>query len=146
MPMRGIDDQYIYPLFNQGATASETIWPNTNGGPHTQTAKFIFGGVRIQDLLLDILHGDQAFEHAMIIDYWQFLDLVTMQAVAGLLQRGANRDGMQAFARHQFGDRAIDIRFEANIAVREDTDQLPMLGNRNNRDMEPFHHGQGFAQ
>ena len=55
----------------------------------------------------------------MLIHHWQLLDLVAVQAIAGLLQRRADWNSNQALAGHQIRDRAIRIGLKTNIAVGE---------------------------
>src|SRR5579875_2972142 len=85
MGVRGIDNDHVHALFDQRAAALLGIGANADGGSHAQTPKLILRSIRIQNLLLNILHGNQTFEHAVFIDYRQLLDLVAVQDVTGLL-------------------------------------------------------------
>ena len=48
---------------------------------------------------------------------------MVVQDFTGLLQRRADRDRDQVLLRHPFGDREIEARLEAEVAVREDADE-----------------------
>ena len=82
----------------------------------------------------------------MLIDDRQFFDLVLMQAIARLLQRRTNRHGYQAITGHQLSYGTIKPRLKSNIAVGEDADELPMLGDGDAGDVKVLHRGQCLAQ
>ena len=81
----GIYYQHIHSLFDQGGTTSTSIWSYTDCGPNTQATIFVFGSMWVENFLLDILHGDKALEHSVLIHHRQFLDLIAMEAISCLL-------------------------------------------------------------
>ena len=50
-----------------------------------------------------------------------------VQDLARLLERRADRNGEQRLARHDVGDRPIEVGFEPQIAVGQDADEPPFL-------------------
>ena len=92
-----------------------------------QPPEAVLAGVRVLDQLLDVLDGDQPLEHVAVVDDEQLLDLVAVQELARLFERRADRHGEERIARHDVGDRAIEIRLEPQVAVGQDADEPPFL-------------------
>ena len=86
--------------------------------------------VRILDLLLDVLDGDQALQLEVAIDHQQLLDLVPVQNLARRVERGAHRHGDEVLPRHHRRDRPVDVGLEPQVAVRQDAHQPPFLAAR----------------
>ena len=57
-----------------------------------------------------------------------------MQNLLGLIQTHARLDGHQLVFGHNFRDRSIKLLFEAQIPIRQNSNQSPMLGYRKSRD------------
>src|SRR5690242_8471355 len=89
--MRSIYNKQIHPLFDQSGTTCIGIGSDTDSSSDTQAAIFILGCIRIQNLLLYILDGDEAFEQPMLIHHRQLLNFVAMQAIVRFLQGCTNR-------------------------------------------------------
>ena len=77
--------------------------------------------------LLDVLDGDQPLQHEPVVDDQQLLDLVAVQDLARLFERRADRHGEERIARHDVGDRPIEVGLEPQIAVGQDADEPPFL-------------------
>src|SRR6266516_4565530 len=105
--MRGIDHKYIHTLFDQGSAAIFSIWTHTYSSSNAQATILIFGGIWVQDFLLYVFYGYQAFKQAMLINHRQLFNLVAMQAIVCLLQRRAHRYSYQTISRHQFSNGTI---------------------------------------
>ena len=101
--------------------------PTPIAAPHAQPAQAVLARVRVLDHLLDVFDRDEALQHEALVDDQKLFDLVTMEELARLLERRADRDGEQRIARHDLGDRPIEVRLEAQVAVREDADEPAFL-------------------
>ena len=58
---------------------------------HAQPALLVLGRVRILQLLLDILDGDQALQDVMLVHHQQLFHAMPVQDRFGLFERGAHR-------------------------------------------------------
>jgi hypothetical protein len=76
MAMRGVDHQQIDPCCDQPLGALETILAHGRGRGRAQAALRIFGGVRIELRLFDVLDRDQADTAAFAIDDQKLFDAV----------------------------------------------------------------------
>ena len=52
---------------------------------------------------------------------------MAVQELARLLERRADRHGEQRIARHDVGDRPIEVGLEAQVAVGQDADEAAFL-------------------
>jgi hypothetical protein len=69
-----------------------------------------------------------------------------MQDFARLLERRADRRRDEVLLRHPLGDRQIETRLEAQVAVRENADELAVrVGDRNAGDLVLLHHLHRFT-
>src|SRR2546426_924760 len=75
--------------------------------------------------LEDVLHGDEALEHAVAVHHRQLLDAVRAEDPLRLVERRPLGRRDQAVLRHGLADRAIQLALELQVAVRDDPDQLP---------------------
>src|SRR5450432_2212529 len=139
MSMGSVNNQYINAFLNERGATIHIVRSNTYRGGNTQATKFVFGGMRIENLLLNILHRDQPSQHAMLVHYGQLFNLVAMKAIASLLQCRADRNSNQTVTRHQFGDGTLKVGLETDIAVCQNTNQLTILRNRDTRNVETLH-------
>jgi hypothetical protein len=53
---------------------------------------------------------------------------VAVEELAGLLERGPHRNGEEGIPRHDVGNRSIQVRLEAQVAVGQDADEPAFLG------------------
>src|SRR5579862_6769478 len=90
--------------------------------------------------LLDVLDRDQALEAEVFVDDREFLDPVLGEYLLGLVERRPDRRRNQFLAGHPAGNRLFELCLEADIAVRQDADQPPLLVDyRDTADMEALH-------
>ena len=88
------------------------------------------------------------FSMYSVVDDQQLLDLVAVQEFARLLERRADRHGEERIARHDVGDRPVEVGLEAQIAVGQDADQpaflAAVLGDRHAGDPVLLHQLERF--
>ncbi len=137
--MRGVDGQHVHFAPDQLLGALEEIAGGADRRPHPQPALAVFGRVRVLQLLLDVLDGDEALEGELVVHHQQFFDAVLVQDGLGLLEGGAHRNRHQVLLGHHLGDEQVEAVLEPQVAVGEDADQLAALGDRHARDAEPAH-------
>src|SRR5436190_61682 len=75
MPVRRVDDQDVHARVDESLGALERIGTDSHRGAHAQPSPLVLRRVRVLDLLLDVLHGDEALEPAVAVDDGQLLDL-----------------------------------------------------------------------
>ena len=146
--VRRIDDEQVDVRRDQRFGPFERVTADADGRSDPQAPERVLARVRVLDHLLDVLDGDQPLEHELIVDDQQLLDLVPVQELARLFERRAHRHGEQRIARHDVGDRPIQVRLEAQVAVGQDADQLAFLaavgGDRHARDAVLPHQVEGL--
>src|ERR1035438_8175530 len=72
--------------------AFQEIARGPDGRADAQPSLAVLGGIRILQLLLNILDRDQALEGEVLVHHQQFLHAMLVQDGLGLLQRGAHRN------------------------------------------------------
>jgi len=131
----GIDHYYIHTGFYQSLNTFFHVRSRTHSRAHTQTTKGVLAGIGVFSYLFNILDGDEPFEKTVLINHQQFLHPGMFQMLLGLFQGGTHRNRHQVFLRHPLGNKGIQIRFKAEVAVGENTDQLAVgLGDRHTGD------------
>ena len=103
--------------------------------------------------LRNILIGDEPHEVAFVVHDGQLFDLVVEQHLRGIGQIGAMRGDEPVARGHHLGDQARHVALEAQVAVRDDADELavfadqPTVGihDRNTSDLVLLHQIQGIA-
>ena len=125
--VRGVDDEHVDVGGDQRVGALDGVARGADRGAAAQPAERVLRRVRVLDRLLDVLDGDQPLQPEVAVDDEQLLDLVPVQDLARRVERRADRHGEQRLARHHVGDRAVDVGFEAQIAVGQDADEPPFL-------------------
>ena len=147
--MRRVDDQHVHVRGDQRGGAIQRVLADADGGADAQPAELVLARVRIVDQLLDVLDGDQALQPVVRIDDQQFFDLVPVKPLARLIERRADRHRDQVFLRHDLGDRPIDARFEAQVAVGQDADEpaflVAVVGDRHAADAIALHQFERFV-
>src|SRR2546428_1070859 len=136
--MGGIRHQHIHALLDQSGTTRISIGSYADSSADPQATKCVFGGIGVENLLLNVFHRDEATQHPLLVHHGKFLNFVAVQAVTGLFQCCAHRDSNQVISRHQFGNGTIKIGLEANITVGEDTHQSPIFGDRESSNVKPL--------
>ena len=80
---------------DQFLRALQEIPGRADGGANAQASVRVLGGVRILELLLDVLDRDQALEVVLVIHHQQLFHAMLVQDLLGLFQRGADGHGDQ---------------------------------------------------
>jgi hypothetical protein len=128
--------------------ALERVPADPDCGADPQPPERVLARIRVLDHLLDVLDGDQPLQHVLIVDDQELLDLVPVKDLARLFERRADRHREQRIARHDVGDRPIEVRFEAQIAIGQDADELALLaaigGDRHARNPVLLHQVERF--
>ena len=84
----------------------------------------VLSGVRILQLLLNVLYRDQPLQVVLIVHHQQLLDPMLMQDLFRLLERGSHRHRDQVLLRHHLINRDIEAGFKAEIPVSENADEF----------------------
>src|SRR5581483_7491458 len=139
MAMGAIDGEHVDFSFQHLLGALQEVAGSPDGCTHAQPSLAIFGGVRIFKFLLDIFDCDQAFERVFIVYDQKFFHAVLMQDFFRFFQRGAYRDCDEVLLCHHLADRDIGAGLKAQVTVRENADQLLVLGDGHAWDLEFAH-------
>ncbi len=137
--MGGVDGECVYAHGDEFGGAFEEVSGGSDGSGYAQAAFFVFAGVRIFQLLLDVFYGDEAFQFVIVVDDQQFFYAVLVKDFLGLLERGSNGDGDEIFLGHHVVDGDVGARDEAQVAVGEDAYEAAILGDRDAGDFEAAH-------
>jgi hypothetical protein len=57
--MRGIDNNHVDPSINERSNPIERVACNTHGCPGAQATEFVFAGIRVSPLLLDVFERNE---------------------------------------------------------------------------------------
>ena len=138
--MRGVDDEHVDAGVDERLRALERVRADADRRADAQASLLVLRRVRVLDLLLDVLDGDQALEPAVAVDDGQLLDLVAVEDLLGLGERRADRRGDEVARRHQRRHRLRHVVLEAQVAVREDADEHAVaVGDRDAADVVASH-------
>ena len=147
MAVRRVDDQHVDTGLHERAGAIEVIAAGPESGCHPQATVNVLVGVGILATLVDVLHGDEPLEHAVLIDHRQLLDAMLPENALRFVERGADGGDHQILGRHHVTQRAVEIALELQVAVGEDTHQESGgIDDRHTRDLEAHHERHGFAE
>ena len=139
VPVRGVDDEHVDAGGDQRLCTLRRVRPDAHSGADAQTTLRILRRLRELDALLDVLDGDQAADASCRVDDRQLLDAVAVQQLLGLRERRADRSGDEIARRHQRRHRLRVVLLEAQVAVREDADELVVVGDRHAGDVVALH-------
>ena len=145
MAVRRVDRDHVHLAAHQFLSALEEIARGSDGRASAQAALLVLGGVRVFQLFLDVLNGDESLQVVMLVNHQELFHAMPMQDFLGLFERSAHRDGDQVFLRHHVLDRQIEARFEAQIAVRQNAHELTVARNRNAGDAIALHKRKGVG-
>ena len=123
VPVRGIDDQHIDARGNECIDSLVSVATGADRGADPKRAGCILA--REGEILgfLEVLGRDHAFQHVVVADDEHLFDAMLVQQAQHLLFGRAFADRDEAFLRgHHRGHGRIELRFEAQVAVRHDTD------------------------
>ena len=93
--MRRIDREHVDLAAHQFLRALEKVAGGADRRARAQTALFVFGGVRILELLLNVLDRDQTLQKIVIVHHEQFLHAMPVQNFFRLIERRAHGNGDQ---------------------------------------------------
>ena len=126
MAVRRVDDDHVAAGLDQPLGALEAALAGGRRRRHEETALIVLGGVRMRDLLLHVLDGDEADAAEMVVDDEQLLDAELVQEPLRLVLADALAHRDEPVLGHQLGDALARIGGEAHVAVGEDADQLAL--------------------
>ncbi len=128
--MRGIDNNDIDLGSNQFSHSFEIIAGRSDRGADAQAALTVFCGQGVFDLLRDVFNRDQSFEVLVPVDDKQLFDAMLVQNPLRFFERRADWNRHQIVFRHHLADRQVKTRFEAQIAIGQNTDEPSIFGDR----------------
>ena len=86
MAVRRVDDEHVGARSDERLRALDGLRPDTDRGADAQAPALVLRRLRVLDLLLDVLDGDQPAQAAVGVDDGQLLDLVATEDLLGLGQ------------------------------------------------------------
>ena len=140
MSMGAIEHQGIHAGLHQSLGALHGIGGDAHAGGHPQAAQLVLASVRFVLRLGDVFVCDEAQKRAVLGHHGQFLDLVLLQDVAGLIQTRVARRGDEVLLRHHLVDGLPQLLLETEIAVGDDTDELVLAVHHGNAADVVFRH------
>ena len=127
-------------FFTSSCARSRKSPDEPSAAPTRKPALRILGGVRILQLLLNVLDRDQALQDVLIVDHQQFFHAMAMQNRLGLFERGADGHGDEVFLGHHARNGQIEARLEAQVAIGQNAHQFAVLGHGHAGDAIALHH------
>ena len=124
MRVRGIHHDHVHFSRHQFLGALQKVAGRSHRRAHPQASLLIFGRVRILQLLLNVLHRDQALERVLIVHHQQLLHAMPVQDLLRFLERSAHRDRDQILLGHHLRDRQVIAGLEAQVAIGKNANQL----------------------
>ena len=145
--VRGVEHDDVDLRLDERCNAVEHVGRRADRRAAEQAAAGVARGIRVLHGFLDVLDRDEALEVAGFIDDRQLFDAVPAQDLLRVLQRGADRRGDEVFLRHDVGDLLVEVGVghEAQVAVRDDADELAILADRHAGDLVAAHQVVGLA-
>ena len=98
--MGRIKHQHICASFKQLLGAGFAVAANANGSTHAQATVRVLAGVGVLLHLVDVFHGDEAAQEALLVHHQQLFDTVLVQVTLGFLKRGSHGHGNKVCAGH----------------------------------------------
>ena len=86
MAVRGVDDEHVHAAGDERLRALDRVGPDADGGADAQAAALVLRRVRVLDLLLNVLDGDEPAQPSVRVDDRQLLDLVAAEDRLGFLR------------------------------------------------------------
>ena len=136
--VRGVDDHHIDAGFAQRRDSLHGVLRRTHGCADAQATRRILAGARELGGLLEILHGDHAAQFLVAVHHQHLLDAVLVQQQQHFVLRRVFAHGDEPlFWRHDRRHGRVELHLEAQVAMRDDADDLGTLHHR--------HAGDAFA-
>ena len=142
--VRGVHHHHVHLRLDEGGHALEGVGGDAHRRPDPQPAERVLAGVRVLDLLLDVLDGDEALEVEVAVHHQELLHLVLVEDLLRLLEGRAHRDRDEVLLRHQLRDGEGGAGLEAQVAVGQDADELRAHRDRHAADAVLRHEGEGL--
>ena len=76
LAVRGVDDEHVDPCVAQGLGALPCVAEEAHRRADAEAPLAVLRGVRVLLGLVEVLHGDEAGEVALVVDEGKLLDLV----------------------------------------------------------------------
>ena len=131
MAVRGVDHDHVDAGLAQRRDALERVLRRADGRADAQAARRILAGAREFGGLLEILHGDHAAQFLVAVHHQHLLDAVLVQQQQHFVLRRVLAHGDEAlFRRHDRRHGRVELHFEAQVAMRDDADDLGALHHR----------------
>ena len=127
MAVRRVDDEHVDVRDEQRLRALQPFRADADCCGDPEASSLVLRRMRELHALLDVLHRDEASQHAVGVDDRQLLDLVPVERLPCLLEVRADRDRDEALRGHEGRDRPVDVVLEAKIAIGQDPDELAAL-------------------
>ena len=137
--MRRVDADDVHARLHQRRGALLAVGTNADRRTDTQAPAVVTASVRELAELLDVLDRDEAEQPARVVDHEQLLDPVLVQDVLRLVERHARARRHQISTGHDLAHRPIEMTLEAQVAVRQDSDQPASPGDRHAGDARSTH-------
>ena len=123
MAVRGVDDDHVGARLDERLDALLGVGADADRGADAQPAELVLARVRVLGRLEDVLDGDEAAQLHVAVDDQHALEAVPVHQRLGRVEVGALGHRHEPLARrHDVGDRLVEIRLEAQVAVGDDAD------------------------
>jgi hypothetical protein len=127
--VRGVDDDDIDARLRERSDAVQRVRRGADSRTDPEAPVLVLAGTREVARLLDVLDGDHAAQPPPGVHHQHLLDPVAMQEQQHFLARRvlAHRDELLARS-HDLRHRQVELLLEADVAVRDDADDLVAVG------------------
>ena len=141
MAVRRVEHDNVNLRLDERRNAFEHVGRRTDRRAAKQAAAGVARGIRVLHGLFNILDRDEALEVALFIDDRELFDSVAAKNFLCVQHGGADRRGDKVFLRHDVGDLLVEVLVghEAEVAVRDDADELAVLTDRHAGDLVAAH-------
>ena len=128
MAVGGVHHQQVHLGLHQFRRALQVIARGPQGRAHAQAPLLVFAGVRVLDLLLNILYGNKPAQIIGIIYNQEFFHAMLVQHPLGFFQGRSHGDGDEVVLGHHVFHQQVDALLEAQVAIGQDSHQFARLG------------------
>ena len=128
MAVGGVEHEHVGTGGEQFGGAVFAVLADADGGAHAQAALVVLAGVGVFLHLVDVLHGDEAAQLAVVIHDEELFDAVGVQMMLGFFERSTDGHSDEVVAGHHFADEGLlSFGDEAHVAVGKDTHEGVVL-------------------
>ena len=146
LSVRGVDRDHVHARIHERAHSFDDVRRDADRSTREQPSRLILGGMGVFDGFFDVFDGDETFEIAVLVHKRQFFYPMHAQDLLRLFERRAHGRGYQIILGHDLADELGEIRFKAQIAVGDDTDELFAARDRNAAYLELAHEIERIAE